>query len=180
MTPGRSLLASADLIGRERYCELELFRSLGRRSIQATSAQVAVVVSGAARGHAWRAKILEDLLPVSLGLPGVDEATRSPGAELDEAIEQLVAERDDALHVATLAKVFYPAMLAAYRAHLVSCSAISDAPVALGLRRVIADLEFQSDELHAVVGDDEGPPRGSAAEIVRILEQIGGPFGSIG
>jgi len=175
---GRTLLATADLVGRERYSELALFQALGKRTLQATSPPVAVALSAAARGHAWRARVLEELLPVSLGLPGVDEATRSPGSAFDEALERLTAERDDALLAAALAKVLYPAMLGSYRAHLVSCSEASDAPVALALRRVIADLEFQADELYVLV-DDEGTPRGSAAEVARLLERAGGPFGSI-
>jgi hypothetical protein len=123
--------------------------------------------------------VLEEQLPVSLGLPGVDEATRSPGSELDDAVDSLASEGDDAALAAALAKVLYPAMLGSYRAHLVSCSEVSDAPVALALRRVIADLEFQADELYALVGDDEATPRGSAAEVARLLEEAGGPFGPI-
>ena len=109
-----------------------------------------LVAAGAAQAHAWRAKVLEELLPVSLGLPGVDEATRSAGPEFDEAID--AARRrgdDDVTFVEALAKVLYPEMLSAYRAHLVGCSEVSDPPVMLALRRVIADLESQSDELYA-------------------------------
>jgi len=177
---GRGLFATADLVGRERYSELALFKALGRRSLEASSPPAAVALSAAARGHAWRAKVLEEQLPVSLGLPGVDDATRSPGAGLDDAVDALGAERDDTTLIAALAKVVYPAMLGSYRAHLVSCSEVSDPPVALALRRVIADLEFQADDLYVLVGDDEGPPRGVAAAVARLLEAAGGPFGSIG
>jgi hypothetical protein len=179
MTQPRTIGQMADLVGRERYAELTLFGALGNRVLRSTEPGVMVVLAGAAQGHAWRAKVLEELLPVSLGLAGVDAATRTPGAEFDGIIERLSSEPDDAILAEAVAKVVYPAMLAAYRAHLTGCSEISDPPVMLALRRVIADLESQSDELFAVVGADEGPPRGSAAEVLELLDRLGGPFGQI-
>ena len=111
-------------------------------------------------------------MPVSLGLPGVDDATRSAGPEFDEAVARLVSESDDVALAEAVAKVLYPAMLGAYRAHLVGCSEIADPPVMLALRRVIADLESQSDELYAMVGADDGPPRGSAADVQGLLRCV--------
>jgi hypothetical protein len=179
MTGFRTIVETADLVGRERYAELALFRALGERTLRASEAAVMVVLSGAAEGHAWRAKVLEELLPVSLGLPGVEQATHSPGPEFDAGVARLTGEANDVSLAEALAGIFYPAMLAADRAHLVSCSAISEAPVVLALRRVIADLEAQSDELYALVGSDEGPPRGSAAAVAELLDSLGGPFGRI-
>jgi hypothetical protein len=179
MTLPRTIGETADLVGRERYAELSFFSVLGERASAAEVPSVMVVLAGAAQGHAWRAKVLEELLPVSLGLPGVEDATRSPGPEFEEAAARLTREGADVALAEALAKVLYPAMLSAYRAHLVSCSEIADPPVMLALRRVIADLESQSDELYAVVGADDGPSRGSAADVQRLLERLGGPFGQI-
>jgi hypothetical protein len=179
MTLPRTITQAADLVGRERYAELTLFGALGDRVLRSTNPVVMVVLSGAAQGHAWRAKVLEELLPVSLGLPGVEEATKSPGAELDSAVARLTGEADDVRLAEALAKVLYPAMLAAYRAHLIGCSEISEPPARLALGRVIADLESQADEFYALVGADEGPPRGSAADVLDLLDRLGGPFGRI-
>jgi hypothetical protein len=179
MTPSRTIDQSADLVGREHYAELTLFGALGDRVLRATEPGVMVVLAGAAQGHAWRAKVLEELLPVSLGLAGVEEATRSAGPEFDSTVARLTSESDDVSLAEALAKVLYPAMLRAYRAHLVGCSEISEPPVMLALRRVIADLESQSDELYVVVGADEGPPRGCAADVLELLDRLGGPFGRI-
>jgi hypothetical protein len=44
---------------------------------------------------------------------------------------------------------------------------------------VIADLESQSDEFYAMVGADDGPPRGFAADVQGLLQRLGGPFGQI-
>ena len=179
MTSPRTIEQTADLVGRQRYAELTLFAALGDRVLRATEPGVMVALAGAAEGHAWRARVLEELLPVSLGLPGVEEATKSAGPQFDSAVARLTSESDDLRLAEALAKVLYPAMLGAYRAHLVSCSEISDPPVMLALRRVIADLESQSDELYAVVGADEGPPRGSAADVLELLDRLDGPFGRI-
>jgi len=179
MKRSRTIGETADLVGRERYAEITLFSALGERLREATVPGVMVVLAEAARGHAWRAKVLEELLPVSLGLPGVDDATRSAGPEFDEAVALLTSAVDDVTLAEALAKVLYPGMLGAYRAHLVGCSEIADPPVMLALRRVIADLESQSDELYAVVGADDGPPRGIAADVQRLLDRLGGPFGQI-
>jgi hypothetical protein len=179
MMRSRTIGETADLVGRECYAEITLFHALGKRAGAASAVGVMVVLAGAAEGHAWRAKVLEELLPVSLGLPGVEDATRSAGPEFDEAVARLVGESDDVALAEAVAKVLYPAMLGAYRAHLVGCSEIADPPVMLALRRVIADLESQSDEFYAMVGADDGPARGSAADVQGLLQRLGGPFGQI-
>ena len=179
MTRSRTIGETADLVGRERYAEIKLFHALGERVRAAGVPAVMVALAGAAQGHAWRARVLEELLPVSLGLPGVDDSTRSAGPEFDEAVSRLTSENDDVALAEALAKVLYPAMIGAYRGHLVGCSEIADPPVMLALRRVIADLESQSDELYAVVGADDGPLRGSAADVQGLLDSLGGPFGQI-
>jgi hypothetical protein len=179
MSVPRTIEETADLVGRERYAELTLFHTLGERVLRGSEPAVMVVLSGAAQGHAWRAKLLEELLPVSLGLPGVEQATRSAGAEFDAAVAELTGEPNDVALSEAVAEILYPAMLGAYRAHLASCSEISDAPVMLALGRVIADLEAQSEEFDALVGSGGGPPRGSAEAVAQLLARLGGPFGRI-
>jgi hypothetical protein len=179
VTASRTIVETADLLGRERYAELALFRALGERALRGSEPGYMVVLSGAAEGHVWRVKLLEELLPVSLGLPGVEAATRSPGPEFDTAVARLTSESDDVALAEAVAKVVYPAMLGAYRSHLGSCSAISEAPVMLALRRVIADLEAQCEELAALVGADEGPPKDGAVAVAELLDALGGPFGRI-
>jgi hypothetical protein len=179
MTASRTITETADLIGRERYAELTLFQALGERVLRGTEPAFMVGLSGAAQGHAWRVKLLEELLPVSLGLPGVEQATTSPGPEFDAAVAHLTGEPDDFALGEALTKTLYPAMLGAYRTHRDSCDAVSEAPVRLALRRLIADLEVQSEELEALVGSDEGPPRGSAAAVATLFDALGGPFGRI-
>ena len=179
MSPFRSLLETADLLGRERYVELALFEALGHRSLSVAQPETMLLLARAARVHAWRAKVLEELLPVSLGLPGVDESTRSPGTLFDEALAELCSDGDEAGIIEALARVVYPEMLGAYRAHLVSCSAAADPPVSIALRRVISDLEVQADELYEVLESDGGPLTSRAQSVAARLSDLGGPFGAL-
>ena len=180
MSPFRSILDSAQLIGHERYVEISCFRALGVRALGASDPSVLVALAAAARGHAWRARELEDLLPVSLGLPDVDGSTRPPGEKMDDAISLLAAEPDDAEVARALARVLYPAMLASYRAHLVSGSDAADRHLSTVLRRVISDLEARVDDLSDVVALDDGPFVGTCSLLAELVENSSGPFGSLG
>lgn len=180
MSPFRTIHASADLLGRERYVELGCFRALGERALHAGDASVMVVLSAAARSHAWRAKQLEELLPVSLGLPGADESTRSPGEAIDAAIALIATESDDAEVARALSRVLYPAMLASFREHLVSGEDAADRPASAVLGRVISDLEARLDDLSDVVDVGEGLLFGTSARLADLLEGALGPFGALG
>jgi hypothetical protein len=177
VSPFRTIFATADLLGRERYVELALFRGLGERSIGVVEPEAMLMLASFARSHAWRARLLEEQLPVSLGLPGVDEATRSPGSDADEAVGVTCTDGDGFEILDAIGRVLYPEMLSAYRIHLVSCSPAADLPVALALRRVIADLECRLDELHEVVDLGDGPLRPRATALSDLLTRLGGPFG---
>ena len=176
----RTIHETADLLGRERHVEIEMFRVLGAGSLGFESPEVMLYVANAARSHAWRAQLLEELLPVSLGLPGVDEATRSPGVLADQVIAGLIVEGDEDQILEALGKVVYPEMLSAYRHHLVSCSPASDLPVTIVLRRVIGDLETRLDELHEMSAIDDASLAPSTQAMSELLRQLGGPFGAIG
>ena len=179
MSKFRTILQSADLLGRERYVELSLFSALGSRSLEVEETDAMLWLASSAQSHAWRARLLEELLPVSLGLPGVDEVTRSPGSLSDEIVQMIRSQGDGAAILDTLGRVLYPDMLSAYRAHLVSCSPAADLATSLVLRRVIGDLECRLDELHEVIELDEGPLGPSSAVVAELLERVGGPFGPL-
>lgn len=177
MSPFRTIFATAELLGKERYVELALFKALGERALGVTEPDAMLMLASVARSHAWRARVIEELLPVSLGLPGVEEATRSPGASIDEVIGLVCAEGDGAEILDVLGRVLYPEMLSAYRSHLVTCSPAADLPVTVALRRVIGDLECRLDEMHEVIEIDDGPLRARSAAAFELLSSFGGPFG---
>ena len=173
----RTIFSAADLIGKERYVELACFKGLGERSLQVREADVVLFLASAAQSHAWRARQLEELLPVSLGLPGVDEATTSPGPITDDAIALACADGSGEEILQAIGRVLYPQMLSAYRAHLVTCSPAAELPTVLVLQRVIADLECRLDDLHEVLEIDEGLLPSRASALSSLLERVGGPFG---
>jgi len=173
-----SLAESADLLGRYRYVELALFHALGARATSAAEPAVVLYLAGAARAHAWRARIIEERLPVSLGLPGTEASTRSPGASLDAAVALLVAPAPDGELVHALVDVLYPAMTASYTAHLGLARPVSDAPVVRALGRVLVDLDvIRREGLPLVPGAPDGA---LAAEVRSRIEVLGGPFGPPG
>lgn len=87
-----SLLESAEVLGHIRYVELAAFERLGHRARRSSSAPLAAYLAGASLAHAWRASLVEDHLPVSLGLPGPAELTRSPGDDVDQVLGLLGPE----------------------------------------------------------------------------------------
>jgi hypothetical protein len=177
VSPFRRIEASADLVGREHYVELELFRTLGTATSAIEAPRMMVALSTASRSHAFRARLLEELLPVSLGLAGVDVSSRPPGAEFAEVTRLLFGERDGDELCRALTRVVYPEMLESYRRHLVSCDDAADLPVSVQLRRVISDLEARLDDLSDLIELDEAPLEGTSAGIARALSSLAGPFG---
>lgn len=174
MSPYRSLLETADLLGRYRYVELECFAILGARASVAEDEVATVDLAGAARAHAWRAVELEGRLPVSVGLPGVLEATRSPGPDLDDALGALADESDDAALLGALVGVLYPAMATAYDSHLATLHELSDPPVERALRRVASDLAATQ----AALDRWRAVPEAALGDVVRSrISAAGGPFG---
>ena len=168
-----SLAESADLLGRYRFVELECFAQLGERAARCERPEVARYLSGAARAHAWRAGLLEALLPVSVGLPAAAELTVSPHPALGSALQELVAAEDDSL-VEGLLTVLYPAMLAAYRAHLERCSPFSDPPV----RRTLRAPRRRPWALCASTRADRSPAAVPAAR--SLLSEVGAALGAGG
>lgn len=200
MTP-LSLLESADLLGRMRYVELELFERLGRRARQVDSAPVAVWLSGASLAHAFRAGLLEDHLPVSATLPGPDELTVSPGPGLDAALALLDpdppqdADPDpekgagpaDAELAEAVVGVLYPAMLAGYARRLALASPVADPPLARTLGRLLHDLRAVAEAGKDLPGVPAALARrpartagGRLAERLAAQLPTDGPFGTFG
>ncbi len=163
-----TLHESAAGLGRLRYVEVGFFERVGRRAAHLEPSAVAIWAEGASLAAAWRAELLAELLPVSVGLPKSDELTCSAGAAVDLVLDRLgpparEAGRDTgpvlvptghgrhggapagpALveHVAT---TFYPGLLAAYESRRAACSPAADGPVLRAMVRVIADLHAELD-----------------------------------
>ena len=140
MTRPLSLLESADLLGRWRFVELAAFVALGRRAASCEVPSVATYLAGASLAHGWRARLVEERLPVSVGLPGIAECTRAPSHEIGEALATAVAG-DDAEVLDALLGALYPAMSAGYAERLAVASPAADPPVARLLGRLLADLD---------------------------------------
>lgn len=140
MSPPLTLLESADLLGRWRYVELAAFARLGRRAPRCATPALAAYLAGASRAHGWRAVLVEELLPVSAGLPGPAACTRAPSSEIDEALEMAVAG-DDAEVLDALLGAVYPSMSAGYAERLAVASRAADPPVVRALGRLLADLD---------------------------------------
>jgi hypothetical protein len=172
-----TLQATADLVGRYRYVELDLFAKLGGRAPSCTEAGTVVYLSEASLAHGFRAALFETLLPVAAGLAGPGELTRSPGRPLDEALDALVAEGGDEELLDALLGVVYPAMAAAYGEHLAVTAGPADGPLRRVLRRVSSDLEAVAAEGQALCAGRGGSSR---AQIVGgLLEAVPGPFGPL-
>ena len=165
-----SLHESAAGLGRLRYVEVGFFERVGRRAASLQPPQVAIWADSAARAAAWRASLLGELLPVSVGLPAAAELTRSAGAAVDLALDRLGPPEDETrlfppsrqrpamqavpsrpagevldgpALVAHVASSFYPALLGAYEGRRAMDSAAADPPVRRVLARVIADLHAE-------------------------------------
>ena len=165
----------ADLLGRYRYVELELFAIAGRGVLRSDDPLLTVQLSRASHAHAFRAELIERRLLVSDGLEHAAESTRSPGSAHERLLESLGNHSGRDL-AAALVSAWYPAMLSAYQERLTSCDVASDGPVHLMLSRVIFDLEMATEALSRV---GRAPlPMSEVALIGERLDEIGGPFGT--
>lgn len=162
-----NLLDSSRRLGELRAVELACFRRLGERAPRLTPASCARWASAAARAHAWRASLLESLLPVSKGLPGWEELTvvgdgplgdelartlpesagaprvfPAGGGSSDTRPDSALAFSDAGLElVADLVGRLYPLLLDGYGSHLGACTEAADGAVMRMLGRAVADLE---------------------------------------
>ena len=180
-----SLLDSADHLGRCRYVELACFELLGRSAASPRHRDAATYLSGASLAHAWRGGLLEELLPVSAGLPDAAACTSSPGPALDGALALLEGAEDGAVLTAALTGALYPVMAAGYRERLARCAPAPDAALARALGRVLADLDAVASDwtrLLATLGRAAGVAGGSALalRLEVALGGAGGVFGPLG
>jgi hypothetical protein len=170
-----TLHESAAGLGRLRFVEVGFFERVGRRAAALEPAPVAIWADSASRAAAWRASLLAELLPVSVGLPDAEELTRSAGPAVDQALDRLGPPAGDALGdpphrrktapgaetprpaadwldgpdlVAYVVKSFYPALLGAYEARQASHCPAADPPVLRVLARVVADLRAELSSAH--------------------------------
>lgn len=168
-----SLLGSSRHLGGLRAVELTCFRRLGERAPRLVPASCARWAASASLARAWRASLLEVLLPVSVGLPGLEELTILPegtlGDELARALpelDQALAERgrvrgprdrdsraDDGLSlIADLSGRLYPLILADCARRLEVRSPAADGAVVRAVGRAMADLEVVQAERAALCG----------------------------
>ena len=141
------LLESSRRLGALRAFELSCFRRLGELAPRLEPASCARWASSASLAHAWRASLLEGLLPVSAGLPGLSELTVCREGELVELLERVMPVRvgTDPLDGREIAGEvlgeLYPRLLREYAGVLERCEPASDGAVARSVRRAMADLE---------------------------------------
>lgn len=178
MSPPLTLLESASLTGRYRYVELELFSALGRRAASC-EAEVSVYLAGASLAHSWRARELEARLPVSVGLPGVVELTRSPSGELDAAVALAVAPGAGAEVLDAVVGALYPAMELAYAERVAAGSPVSDPPVLRLLARLRSDLEDLRRAGEAVAAGLGPVAPDRRREVAERCARAGGVFGPL-
>ncbi|MDA8297850.1 MAG: hypothetical protein M0004_14935 [Actinomycetota bacterium] len=177
MKPGEqlSLLEHADLLGRYRYLELRLFELCGKRCVE-LEGSARRWASGAARAHAWRARCLEELAPISVGLPDVSSTTAPAGPAQQTALERLEAA-EPAVFLSALVNPWYLAMERAYRERLARCHRAADAPLRRVLQRVLADLGAVRDEGLELARSVEVGTFGHDLE--SLFAESGGPFGPL-
>ena len=174
MSAPLALIEQAELLGRYRYVELSCFARLGARALAVEEASLCSYLSGASAAHGYRARLLEEHLPFSVGLPGPAELTRSPGAAFDHALSALIEAGDDEL-VSGLVQVLYVSMAASYRVHRQSGSVYGDPALSRSLGRVLFDLE-QVIEAGSAFCARKALPRPAAA-LEKALIGLGGAFG---
>jgi hypothetical protein len=150
------LLDSARYLGGLRAVELACFERVGERAPRLAAPACARWAASASLAHAWRASLLEELLPVSVGLPGLADVTVLPegplGAELARALPSRESassiggsrdsETDDGwLLISDLSGRLYSLLLADYARRLELSSPAADGAIARTLGRAMADLE---------------------------------------
>ncbi|MGO9332991.1 MAG: hypothetical protein ACLQCU_02855 [Acidimicrobiales bacterium] len=157
-----NLLDSSRHLGGLRAVELTCFRRLGERAPRLVPASCARWAASASLAHAWRASLLEVLLPVSAGLPGLEELTILPEGTLGDELARALPDRGQALAergrvrdprdrdsreydglslIADLSGRLYPLLLAEYARRLELCSPAADGAVVRAMGRAMADLE---------------------------------------
>jgi len=150
-----NLLESARCLGGLRAVELACFRRLGERAPRLGTPRCARWAASASLAHAWRASLLEDLLPVSAGLPALAELTLLPdgalGVELARTLPDLGdvpapqsrdSQADDGrVLIADLSGRLYPLLIGEYARRLEVATPAADGAVVRTIGRAIADLE---------------------------------------
>lgn len=133
---------SARVVGGLAYVEQEAHRALGAISATGSLAPpLSVWAANSALAHAWRAGQLQELLPVSVGLPGGRELVSSPGAlttawlaELPECLEDPSEQGRRNL------EAWYDQLAAGYAHRLAHPHPSADGPLRRVFRRLLADL----------------------------------------
>jgi hypothetical protein len=147
-----NLLESAQRLGALRAVELACFRRLGERSAWLEPAGCARWAGSASRAHSWRASLIEELLPVSVGLPSFEELTVIPGGALGDELGRILPEigldsgpattaEDGRELVVAMALGLYPRLVGEYTSLLQLCTPACDGAVARIMTRALGDLE---------------------------------------
>jgi hypothetical protein len=139
----------AGVIGGLRDVEMALFSWLGRTAPALGCAGEVTWASGASLDAAWRAAQLEQLLPVSAGLPSAQAASvwTAVSAGL-QTLDSFVPSGEPS-EVPRLAAQWYAALLDAYRHRLGLISPAADGALERVLQRLVADLEVENGRCEA-------------------------------
>jgi hypothetical protein len=135
----------AGVIGAFRDVEMALFSWLGRIAPTLSSADEVGWASGASLRAAWRAAQIEQLLPVSVGVPCACDTSASRRPALGACLEALEActPPNGPGNVSGIVSHWYAALLQAYKGRLAHLSAAADGPLERVLQRLVADLEAE-------------------------------------
>jgi hypothetical protein len=152
---------SSRQLGSIRAVELALFRILGERAPHLVPAGCAVWAAWASRAHAWRASLLEELLPISVGLAGLDELTVLPGGAIGDELARSLSKSSDGAAAGALpgdesrdrradsgpplvedvSGRLYPLLIDEYARYLDKCEPAADGAAMRAVGRALADLE---------------------------------------
>ena len=166
-----NLLESAEALGALRGVELACFARLGERARRVAIPSCALWAASASRAHAWRASLLEGLLPVSAGLPGLAELTVVPDGPLGVALARALPvgasapvgregpDEDGPSLIADLTAHLYPLLLTGYLRRLEAATPAADGPVVRILGRAVADLEVVQAEAALLLSRAAQAPR---------------------
>jgi hypothetical protein len=203
--PPPTIVESAQVLGHFCYVEGQLQRRLGvlarptgagpkGPAARTLPAAAMVWLAGASMAHSWRAEQIRVLLPVSVGLPGAEELTCSPGAQVEKALEAATAPSLDVDSLfAGLVDVIYGSLIDSYRQRLASASPACDPPVVRVLDRLVADVESVRrsgatltragrDRPISADEDTDETPRGSGPSLDRLRDLVtraGGILGTL-
>ncbi len=172
------LLESAKWLGGLRAVELTCFARLGERAPQLAAPACARWAASASLAHAWRASLLEDLLPVSIGLPNLDDLTVLPAGALADELARVLPSvdahplplsrdsgtDDGRVLIADLSHRLYPFLLKAYNDRMELASPPADGAVVRNLARAVADLEIVRNEGATLAGGRVGAGGGAGGQ----------------